>query len=344
VLNGEGKMSQPFKQVAVLEPWTAVRRDSTWHLFDAASNEYRSSGYDSIYFAGPSAVAIRRDSTRIFFSPNSVINVVQPVRIEFIPGQQSFLLLEQGARKTVYNMDGKKLVVLNYDQVQFAGEGFFAVSKKDKKGLINSAGKLVLPIEYDAIGTVNKGIVSLLKGSKFGLFDCKTRKLIKPQYNKNLSCYNSNLIIAFKEGMVGFIGWDNKPLSRLQFNEVRFWNDSAAFVRKDSQWMLYSIKTQKPVLDKITNINFIEDGDDKLAIVQQDRRFGVIHNKKGIVIPINFSDIINVGSSEIPLYFTEKHVEEASIFVVIYYDSKGNMLRKEVYEHDDYEKIYCSNN
>jgi hypothetical protein len=57
---------------------------------------------------------------------------------------------------------------------------------------------------------------------------------------------------------------------------------------------------------------------------------------------MTFSDIVNVGSSEIPLYFTEKHVEEASLFVVIYYTHQGVMLRKEVYEQEDYDKIYCS--
>ena len=327
-----------------MEPWTAVRTDTAWYLFDAKTNRYRSNRYDSVFFAGPAAIGIRSDSMRIFFSAKNSVAVAQPTRVDFIPGQESFLLIAQGTKKAVYGLEGKKLVVLNYDDVQYAGEGFFVVSKKDKKGLINSTGKPVLPLEYDAIGTVSKGIVSLLKGTKFGLFDCKTRKLIKPQYNKNLTCYNNKLIIAYKDGMVGFIGWDNKPLSKLQFNEVRFWNDTAAFVRKEGQWMLYAIKAQKVVVDKISKINFITDGDEKLAIVQQERKFGVIHNKKGTIIPINFSDIINVGSHDVPLYFTEKHVEEASIFVVIYYDSKGNMLRKEVYEQDDYEKIYCSNN
>ena len=342
--NQVGDSSQHFKHVVVVEPWTAVRSDNSWFLYDPVTNAYRSPAYDSIFFAGPSAVGLKKDSVRIYFSPKKFIDVTQPVRVELVSGQESILLLQQGTKKSVYNLDGKKLIVLNYDNVQYAGEGFFVVSKKDKKGLINSAGKLLLPIEYDALGTVSSGRVSLLKGTKFGLFDCKTRKLIKPQYSKNLTCYSGNLIVADKEGMVGFIGWDNKPLSKSQFSEVRFWNDSAALVRKDSQWMLYAIKAQKAVLEKINKINFITDGDEKLAIVQQERKFGVIHSKKGTIIPINFSDIINVGSNEIPTYFTEKHVEEASIFVVIYYDSKGNMLRKDVYEQDDYEKIYCSHN
>jgi hypothetical protein len=190
---------------------------------------------------------------------------------------------------------------------------------------------------------VNNGMVSLLTGGKFGLFDCSKRKLIRPLYEKNLSCYNDQVIVVFKEGAYGFVDWDNKSLSKVEFDEVKYWNDSAAFVRKGSGWALYEIKTKKTVVDEIREFRFIRDEhDDKLAIVQQDRSFGVLHNLKGTIIPISFSDILNVGSREIPFYFTEKHVEEASIFVVIYYDDQGKMIRKEVYEQDDYEKIYCS--
>jgi hypothetical protein len=342
--NDAGDTSQQFSQVVSMEPWTAVRTDNAWYLFDPKTNGFQSNQFDSVFFAGPTAIGIRSDSIRIYFSAKKSITVLEPARVNFIPGQESFLSIEQGTKKSLYTLEGKKLGVFNYDDVQYAGEGFFVITKKEKKGLINAAGKMMLPVEYDAIGTASKGMVSLLKGTKFGLFDCKTRKLIKPQYSKNLISYNNNHLIAYKDEMVGFIGWDNKPLSKLQFNEIRFWNDTTAFVRKDGQWMLYAIKAQKVIVDKINNLNFITDGDEKLVIVQQERRFGVIHNKKGIIIPINFSDILNVGSADVPLYFTEKHVEEASIFVVIYYDSKGNMLRKEVYEQDDYEKIYCTNN
>jgi hypothetical protein len=84
--------------------------------------------------------------------------------------------------------------------------------------------------------------------------------------------------------------------------------------------------------------------DEKIAIVKQKNSFGVISNTKGIVIPFTFSDIINIGSRDEPMYFTEKHVTEASIFVVIYYNKLGKLLRREVYEElEDYEKIYCQN-
>ena len=346
-INRKGEASIPFQEVLVKEPWVAVKKDEAWYLFDPVGRAYQSRGYDSLGFAGPVALGLFKDSLVICFSPTQSLGVKQPARTAFIPGQDSssFLLLEQGDKKSIYTLKGRKLFTMNYDRIEYAGERTFVVFRKEKKGLISFDGKPLLPLEFDAIGTVNRGLVSLLKGSKFGMFDCKKRKLIKPQYAKNLTVYNNQVNVVYKDGLYGFAAWDSKPIGKLEFKEVRYWNDTSAFVKKNDEWMIYVIKTQKIVLDKVKDYRLIRDRNgEKLAIVQQDHKYGVIHNVKGTVIPITFSDIINVGSSEQPLYFTEKHVEEASLFVVIYYDAKGKMLRKEVYEHDDYEKIYCSNN
>jgi hypothetical protein len=96
-------------------------------------------------------------------------------------------------------------------------------------------------------------------------------------------------------------------------------------------------------MDDIRDIRVVRDSpQEKLFIIQQNGDVGVISNKKGIVIPLKFSDIVNVGSPDLPVYFTEKHVAEASLFVVIYYDHQGKLLRREVYEQDDYDRIYCN--
>jgi hypothetical protein len=181
-----------------------------------------------------------------------------------------------------------------------------------------------------------------LKAKKFGLFDVQRKRLIKPEYSKNLSLYNERVLVALKNGSYGFIGWDNKPLSGFEYADVQHWNDTLAWVKKNFMWMLYNLKTKKMQLDKIRSMKLIVDKPgERIAIVQQDNAYGVIHSTKGMIIPLNFSDIVNVGSAEKPMYFTEKHVEEASVFVVIYYNHEGKFLRKEIYEQDDYEKIYC---
>ena len=114
--------------------------------------------------------------------------------------------------------------------------------------------------------------------------------------------------------------------------------------QKNFQWMLYEIKTKKVVINEIKDLSMIRNtASEKLAIIDQGVNYGVVHNRKGIVIPFTFTDIVNVGSSETPLYFTEKKVEEAPVFIVIYYDDQGKALRTEVYDSEEYDKIYCNN-
>ena len=81
-----------------------------------------------------------------------------------------------------------------------------------------------------------------------------------------------------------------------------------------------------------------------MAIVHQHTNYGVVHNQKGTIIPISYNDVVNVGSDEKPLYFTEKQVEEAAIFVVLYYNDKGELLRTAVYDQEEYDKLHCHSN
>ncbi len=348
IFNMKGEESSVFRKVQMSKPWTAVKVNMlSWKLFNAVDLTFQSPVYDTIHFVGPFAIGSRIDSLTIHFNPYYSIDLAQPTKLEFIPGQDStaFLLVEYEQTKILFDGEGRRLFAVPYDRIQYAGQGIFIVHKKEKKGLLGSDGRLLLPVEYDAIGSVKNYIVSILKSMKFGLFNCKSKKLIKPEYLKNIMPYAVDKLVVFKDGRSGFVDWDNKPQSKFEFDEVRYWNDTSAMVKSDLHWRLYNIRSGKILIDRIKDYTLIQDTQqEKIAVIHQDNAYGVIHNHKGIVIPSNFSDIVNVGSREIPLYFTEKHVEEASIFVVIYYDHAGQILRKEVYEHDDYEKIYCSDN
>ncbi len=333
--------SATFRNVIVQEPWLAVK-DSHWKLIDPTTLADIFSPFDTIAFYGSFPVGQRNDSSFIFFNSKSFWKGLHPSGIEFIPGQDSaYISIEEKGRKSLYNRKGQKLFTATFDKIQFAGADVFVIHRKDKKGLISKAGKMLLPFQYDAIGSMKDGVMSLLKSSRFGLYDHAARKEIYPSYGKNLIPYNSKVIIAYRNDHYGFIRWDNRPLSKFEFKEVRYWNDSTALVKKDN-WMLYEIKTGLVLMDRIKDLKMIRDDPaDKLAIVYQDANHGVVHNKKGVIIPISYSDLVNVGSPRDPLYFTEKHVEEASVFVVIYYDAHGHFLRKEIYEPEEYDNIYC---
>jgi hypothetical protein len=303
--------------------------------------------FDSVFFVGAFVVGRNQDSLVVLTEKGKSIRLKEPVSFEFIAGMDStfFIQLDQPDKRSLYNQYGALLFSHNYQKIQFCGDGLFIVTWRDKKGLVSSTGQVLLPFEYDAIGSSRNGYVSLLRAMKFGMYHIGTKKLIKPAYTKNVVVYSNQLLVGFKEGGVGFMDWDGKSIGGHDFSEIEYWSDSVALVKKGGISSLYHIFEKRYILEKLTNVIFIEKAaDHKIAIVEKDGVMGVYDSHQGFVIPMTFTDIVNVGSKSVPVYFTEKHVVEASLFVVIYYDQQGKLLRKEVYEQDDYDRIYCASN
>ena len=324
----------------------AVSTDTAMSFFNATARRIEPIAYDSITFAGPFPVTFRKDSITVLFDR---VKKRFPSRygISYLAKKDStgYLLVRENGKKAVFDLHGTQIFTGEYENIEYAGENYFIVHRKEKKGLVSKTGKLILPVEYDAIGNVVNGVVTLLKTMKFGAYNISLRKLIKPQYDKNIIAYNAHVLAVFQKGQYRFIDWSNKATGKDTFDEVQHWSDTIALARSGFSWTFYDIYKSHEVLGSIKKLHYIRNSDEeKLAIVLQDNNYGVASNLRGIIIPPTFSHIANVGSKDHPVYFTEKHVEEASIFVVIYYDERGRLLKREVYEEEDYEKIFCPNN
>jgi hypothetical protein len=356
--SSNGLRASHFDQLKVNEPWISASKNGERYLLDPVSLQFTSGPFDSLFFEGPFAVGQKSDTLIVHFDRETQVDFVNPSELKFLPGKDStsFLIVTSerpvaGKRKTflteeiksIYNSKGKMLFTEKFDDIQVAGNNLFIISRKEKKGLVNSYGKFLLPIDFDAIGSVRDNTISVLKSMQFGLYNVETEQLIRPAFDKNVFQCGKNFIVVYRDGLYGFSAWDKVKDPNFEFEEVREWNDSVALVKKNQLWNLFNIYQGTIQETNIKELKMIRDSDaEKVAIVERDNSFGVISNKRGTIIPITFSDLINVGSTEEPLFFTEKHVAEASIFVVIYYDQNGKLIRREIYEEpEDYEKIYC---
>jgi hypothetical protein len=325
--------------------WIGLHENGNTSLYHGREKKFLGKKLDSLWFENQVAFTLRNDSIKVFFTSGKALDFESKVSVRFVKSADStnYFYVPEKNKNSVYRVaSGTKLFSAEFDGLEFLGHGSFLITKGGKRGLIDQFGKIVLPLEYAAIVSTGPGIVSLLKDQKFGLFNMISRKLIKPSFERNVIVYDEDRLLAFKEGYYGFISWETKLLSAFEFEEVRLWNDSIAMVKRNFQWALYEIDTRKTVMSKIKDFHSVGDQSEvKIIVIHRENFYGVLSNTRGEIIPAAYSDIINLGTAEEPLYFAEKHIEEAGIYVIIYFDQNGKILRKQAFEEDEYGKIYC---
>ncbi|MBY0435369.1 MAG: WG repeat-containing protein [Cyclobacteriaceae bacterium] len=339
----EGKA---FTSVSEQGNWiVGVTDRKKYFLYDRSLGELLE-GDSSWHQAGVSFLR-SGDSTRALLPSGQRMTLLNNSGFEMMAFQDTsaWLMLEEKKKKVIYDvLSGARLFALEADQLVPVSTSLFIVSKANKKGLISFDGKTLLNTEYDAIVSVGNNSFSILKDKKFGWYNATTKILIKPAFDRNIKPYNRSTWVAFREGGFGMISADGKPITSFEWEDIRYWTDSVAWVKKNFQWMLMDLHSRKVKLDRIRNFSVInESSKEILFMVQQDNAWGVMSNRRGVVVPIQYSDIVNLGSQEAPLYFAERHIEEAAISVVVYYDQHGKIIRRQALEADELEKIYCDN-
>lgn len=335
-----------WHQVYYHRDWMVLTREGRLQLFNISAKKMVLTKADTIWFDRSLAFVQTGQAIKVYLTANRSIDLQPDSKIKFVNARDSvqFFYTESKNKRTVFSVaSGDPLFSTEYDLVETIGTDIFIVSKGSKKGVLGRNGKELVPVEMDAIIQNQTGQLSLLKEKRFGLFDLASRRLIKPVYERNVTMLNDDHLIVYKDGYFGLIKWDSKSITDFEFSEVIPWSDKVIWVKKNFQWLLINYETEEVILDRIRDYTWLRNSsEEKLVRVHRENYYGVISNKKGLVIPPTFHDLINLGTEEVPFYFTEKNVEEASIYVVIYYDHTGKLVRRQAYEEEEYDRIYCN--
>jgi len=335
-----------YKQVVEQGGWVRMVDAAGKHwVFDRGFGTLMAG--DSAWFRGQLAFIQDKDSVRAVLPDGQKIAFLKGVYFQFKEFRDSsaWMITEEKKKKVVYHAaSGAKLFSAEFDQLEPVSPSLFLFTRMNKKGLVRDDGKVILPAEYDAIVAAGDHSFSLLKDKKFGWFDGQSLFLVKPVYDRNVRPYSKKFWLAYKSTGYAFIYPDGKPIGAFGWDEVEYWNDSVAWVKKGSMWKLLEIASQKIKVDNIRHYQYMKDlPEEKLALINQDKVYGVLSNRRGTVIPVQYTEVINLGTRDLPLYFTERFITEAGISVVVYFDQHGKTIRSQALEGDELEKITCEN-
>jgi hypothetical protein len=337
--------NKTYDDITFYRNWLVLLQADKKYLYDIPSKRLIASDADSVWFDQSLAFTAKNNMHKVFLSANHAMDLPADSRINFIASRDSvqFFFNESKKKRIVFMLEkGEQLFTTEYLIEESLGTDYFIVSRGAKKGVLNRSGKIVVPVEMEAIILTSKNYLSLLKDKKFGLFDLHSGKYFRPVYERNLIPINNMNLIVYKDGFYGLIDLRAKPVTDFEFSEVQAWSDSVILVKKDFQWKLINYYTQKVLLDRVKGFTWIRNSEEeKIIRIQRENYFGIVSNKQGVIIAPTLTDIINLGRVDHPFYFTEKQVEEAGIFVVLYYDHTGKLVRKQAYEEEEYDRILC---
>jgi hypothetical protein len=91
----------------------------------------------------------------------------------------------------------------------------------------------------------------------------------------------------------------------------------------------------------VTSYSPSQNTSDEYIYFQTSEGKGVLNNNFGTIISSTFKDIVNIGSLEKPVFMAEKYIKEADYYIIVYYDSIGELLYRQAHPAESYINLAC---
>lgn len=315
--------------VSVAEPWLITRNSgekSSLHYIPIKQLTQHQA--DSIWFDQSLAITKHGDSIRLWQSGDRFISLptMENYKLRLSKDSILFVLISGKTKTTVYEAASFRKVFASAFLPEPILKNFFLYESAGKQGLLDGKGKIIMSAEYDAI-LYNNGIFSLLKNKQFGSYHPQSKKLIKPTFDSNLRSFGNNWLITRKKEKWGFLNLEGKTHTLFEFDEIEFWNDSLAIVKKAGKQWMYSIPRKKVKVDELSSLEKIGSNTEQLGIFRQQGSYGLLSSDGEVLMPAKFEELTWQEVNGTLLFIGLKPAEQ-EMRQVIYFTSSGKVVHR----------------
>lgn len=209
--------------------------------------------------------------------------------------EETVTILKKGNQYVYIDSAGIKEIDGNaYSHIESFRKGYATVTLKSSahKGVIDNKGKLIFEDKegkYTGFEFLGNGLFSAATtDGLYDLLNTEGNTLTNTRY-AYVSSVSEETIGACKDGKYGFLNLSGAAIIPLNYDHVASFHEGLAAVSKDNKWG-YIDKTGKeaitPIYDSTWSFN------DGLAIVSLNNKWGVIHKTGKIVLPIEYSRVV----------------------------------------------------
>ena len=350
---GKRISNNTFQQVTPHNKFFVAKQKGKWGSIDRYGNILEPFKRDSLIFIGDALLTIKGKQVLAKLKGRAKPLNLSPykyIRGEKgnYPGAVPFIYIETRLRKKgLINQAGKKMLSAVYEDISILANDLFNVRRYGKYGLVDTNRKIVLPIKYQGISNLKGGYQGLLLNRKFGLYHYKRKIKIEPKFTALPRPYSlkvdNRLFIVRKGDGYGLVNDKGKELITTKYGKVEFWTDSVALLKNDAgNWFLYDFVNKKRLKTKeFSQIQYLRKDEKEIIALVSKGKYGIMSNRRGLLIPMEYDLIYNLGSIDQPMFFTERQYSGGKSFVVSYINFQRKTIWNKIMKEADYHRILC---
>ncbi|MEM6829089.1 MAG: WG repeat-containing protein [Bacteroidota bacterium] len=320
--------------------WLALKRKGgSWMLSAREVSAKDKTGYDSLKLISDFvAYAERKEKRQLIFSNGDSLDLMRGEKVKTFLNRPSYLLLEGSYGRKVVSITGKEVVRGNFDELTFFNDSLVKANINRKYGLIRLKGGYLIKPEYQAIDELDGLILCLING-KIGCYDLKNGNWVRAKYESRIARLGENYLVK-SEGMFGVLNPSNELVIPTDYDEIRYWNDTSYLVKKEAWYFINQNNEQiGDPFDYLSELS--KSGDESIFEYIKHGKYGLLSSKSGFLLEPEFTEIVNLGSSEEPLFMADQHLKTAQLHVVSYVNANGKLIMSKAYRKSDFDKLLC---
>lgn len=319
--------------------WLAIQEGDTWSLIPRSGYLDPSTGYDSVKLINQfAALLFQNDSSKILFERGKELTLTTHA-VRTFSDQKNFIEITNDGALGIYNRFGESVFEGMYEAVSFVTDTMMSVQSKGKVGLASTNGSFILNPIFDSLNEKD-GLVLTLYNGKIGCYDLATNTMISPEYEARISKVG-DYYYTKKGEYYGLLDANEEEVLPFTYNEIIYWNDTSFLVKTEDHHLLVNASGES-LTDEFSSISLLYESDrEKVYRYVQEGKFGLRSNQNGDFLPPEFTDILNIGTKDQPIYFADQHLSSAGYHVVSYLNILGDLIYSKAYRKREFEKIIC---
>ncbi len=350
---GKPVSNETFERVSIHRKFFVAKQKGKWGSIDRYGRILEPFKRDSLIFIGDALLTFK--GKQVLAKLKGLQKPLNLTPYKYVrgergnyPGAKPFIYIETRLRKKgLINQQGKKMLSAVYDEISILANDLFSVRRYGKYGLVDTNRKIVLPIRYQGISNLKGGYQGLLLNRKFGLYHYKRKIKIEPKFSALPRPYSlqedNRLFIVRKAKSYGLVDDKGKELISTKYDKIEYWTDSVALLKNETgDWFLYNfINKQRLKTKGFSQIQYLKKDHDEIIALVSKGKYGILSNRRGLLIPMEYDLIYNLGSMKQPMFFTERQYSGGKNFVVSYINFQRKTIWNKIMKEADYHRILC---